>query len=126
MGAVRLLLAIAVVAGHSSALGQTHFLDGGDAVKLFFVISGFYMALVLIRAPSRTRWLLFLASAVLGTGLLTRYPLSTYFFPGNLWLFLAGTFLFSFYKSRFFRPLGSVGGAIVLSGVCAGLLTLGM
>lgn len=47
MGLIRLLLAISVVIAHSSSLfGQT--LWGGElAVELFFIISGFYMALIL-------------------------------------------------------------------------------
>jgi len=47
MGIVRLLLALSVVVAHSSPLfGQTLW-GGAIAVELFFIISGFYMALIL-------------------------------------------------------------------------------
>jgi len=49
MGLIRILLAICVVAGHSSLILGLPFLDAGAAVKAFFVISGFYMALILDR-----------------------------------------------------------------------------
>lgn len=45
MGSIRLLLAAAVVAHHAGV----PFFDGGLAVQLFFIISGFYMSLVLTR-----------------------------------------------------------------------------
>lgn len=46
MGLIRLLLAFSVLAGHAGVL---HFeiLDGDIAVRAFFVISGFYMSLIL-------------------------------------------------------------------------------
>jgi peptidoglycan/LPS O-acetylase OafA/YrhL len=44
MGKLRVLLALCVVAGH---LGWWRPLDGAYAVKIFFLVSGFYMALVL-------------------------------------------------------------------------------
>ncbi len=44
MGLVRLILAIAVALGH---LGKFYFLNGMIAVQLFFIISGFYMALII-------------------------------------------------------------------------------
>ena len=47
MGAVRILLAICVFCAHSRPLGNLNWLSGGVAVKSFFVISGFYMQLVL-------------------------------------------------------------------------------
>ena len=45
MGCLRLLLALAVVDSHSQNLMPG--IAGGEAVQLFFVISGFYMALIL-------------------------------------------------------------------------------
>lgn len=46
MGIVRLLLAVAVL-GHHATILDWEILDGDDAVRAFFVISGFYMALIL-------------------------------------------------------------------------------
>lgn len=47
MGTIRLFLAIAVVLTHSSSLFGFYFVGGKLAVEIFYIISGFYMALVL-------------------------------------------------------------------------------
>lgn len=47
MGLVRLFLALAVVLSHSWELPGFGFIGGNYAVELFFIISGFYMTLVL-------------------------------------------------------------------------------
>ena len=47
MGTLRLLLALSVVAGHTSAIRWLPLPTGTIAVQIFFVISGFYMALIL-------------------------------------------------------------------------------
>jgi peptidoglycan/LPS O-acetylase OafA/YrhL len=48
MGSIRVLLAVAVLVAHTNALFGLQFFGGGVvAVECFFVISGFYMALVL-------------------------------------------------------------------------------
>lgn len=47
MGLIRILLAITVVIAHSSSLFGFYFVRGQLAVQIFFVISGFYMALIL-------------------------------------------------------------------------------
>ena len=47
MGLLRILLAICVFCGHSRSLAHLRWLGGDVAVELFFVISGFYMQLVL-------------------------------------------------------------------------------
>jgi peptidoglycan/LPS O-acetylase OafA/YrhL len=48
MGIVRLLLAVSVVVMHcDGGLSQWVLVGGGFAVKLFFIVSGFYMAMVL-------------------------------------------------------------------------------
>jgi peptidoglycan/LPS O-acetylase OafA/YrhL len=47
MGILRFLLAISVVIEHSSDLFGIHLIGGQIAVQSFFIISGFYMALVL-------------------------------------------------------------------------------
>ncbi len=46
MGILRVILALSVLASHSSPLFST-LIGGGLAVKVFFAISGFYMALIL-------------------------------------------------------------------------------
>jgi len=47
MGVIRFLLALSVVAGHCGPILGTTFISGQIAVQSFYVISGFYMALVL-------------------------------------------------------------------------------
>lgn len=47
MGIIRLLLAVSVVLAHSTSLFGLSFVGGRFAVQCFYMISGFYMALVL-------------------------------------------------------------------------------
>jgi peptidoglycan/LPS O-acetylase OafA/YrhL len=47
MGIIRLILAISVVVSHSSAIFGLKFVDADLAVKTFYIISGFYMSLIL-------------------------------------------------------------------------------
>ena len=47
MGILRFLLAACVVAGHSTPIMGLPLLEAGMAVKAFFMISGFYMTLIL-------------------------------------------------------------------------------
>lgn len=47
MGVIRLILALAVVLNHSAPLWGFRILDGPSAVQCFYIISGFYMTLVL-------------------------------------------------------------------------------
>lgn len=47
MGLIRLLLALAVVRGHASRIVGLDLIGGQRAVELFYIISGFYMALIL-------------------------------------------------------------------------------
>jgi len=47
MGWMRFLLAAAVVFHHSTIPGNLPLVDGHQAVRLFYIISGFYMALIL-------------------------------------------------------------------------------
>ena len=53
MGLYRFLLAASVVVAHSSKLPGISLLDAGLAVKTFFIISGFYMQLILDSKYSR-------------------------------------------------------------------------
>ncbi len=47
MGIFRLLLALSVVAAHSSSFFGTYLVGGKIAVQAFYIISGFYMSLIL-------------------------------------------------------------------------------
>jgi peptidoglycan/LPS O-acetylase OafA/YrhL len=47
MGLLRILLAICVLCAHSSKIANLNWIGGKTAVEIFFVISGFYMQLVL-------------------------------------------------------------------------------
>ena len=47
MGVIRLILAISVVIGHSSPIFGVTLVGGQAAVQAFYIISGFYMALIL-------------------------------------------------------------------------------
>ncbi|MCU0431131.1 MAG: acyltransferase [Cytophagaceae bacterium] len=47
MGTLRFILAISVIMAHSVGLTKVNILGGPLAVKAFFIISGFYMALIL-------------------------------------------------------------------------------
>jgi peptidoglycan/LPS O-acetylase OafA/YrhL len=47
MGLIRTLLALSVVVSHTSAFFGTSFVGGNMAVELFFIISGFYMTMIL-------------------------------------------------------------------------------
>lgn len=47
MGLIRLILAISVITVHSSSIFGINFIQGRLAVEVFFMISGFYMALIL-------------------------------------------------------------------------------
>jgi peptidoglycan/LPS O-acetylase OafA/YrhL len=74
LGLLRILLAICVLSGHSgSPLAHLRWLEGDLAVEIFFVISGFYMQLILS----------------------TRYTKAK----------LGKTWVFQFYKARYFRLL---------------------
>jgi peptidoglycan/LPS O-acetylase OafA/YrhL len=47
MGIIRIILAISVVLAHTSSIYGLGFVDAGIAVQAFYIISGFYMALIL-------------------------------------------------------------------------------
>lgn len=55
MGVFRLLLALSVIASHSTSILGTTLYPGGMAVQIFFMISGFYMAMVLGSRYAHTR-----------------------------------------------------------------------
>lgn len=61
MGFLRILLALAVVIEHSSSVLGWRFMPGNVAVESFFIISGFYMALILNEKYSnpQSNWLFF-------------------------------------------------------------------
>jgi peptidoglycan/LPS O-acetylase OafA/YrhL len=65
VGVLRLLLAISVVLDHSSSIAGQQLVGGRTAVECFFVISGFYMALVLENRYGRLGrrcWRVFMAA----------------------------------------------------------------
>jgi len=47
MGIIRLILALTVVAAHSTAIFGSTLVGGKIAVQSFYIISGFYMSLIL-------------------------------------------------------------------------------
>src|SRR5437879_528040 len=47
MGAIRLLLALSLVASHCGSFFGLRLIDDETAVEAFFIISGFYMSLIL-------------------------------------------------------------------------------
>src|SRR5437016_5262796 len=55
VGLLRILLAIAVLCAHSHPIGHLPWLAGDLAVELFFVVSGFYMQLILSTKYTRER-----------------------------------------------------------------------
>ena len=68
MGFLRLLLAAAVVAEHSTPICGVSFTGGHLAVRLFFIISGFYMAMILTTkytADQPNRYWLFISNRFL-------------------------------------------------------------
>ena len=65
MGLLRLLLAIAVIIAHSGPLAGIQSVGGDVAVEAFFIISGFYMALVLNGKYGKGSYGLFLSNRLL-------------------------------------------------------------
>jgi peptidoglycan/LPS O-acetylase OafA/YrhL len=55
MGLLRILLAIAVLCGHSARFANLRWIGSDTAVEVFFVISGFYMQLVLTSKYTREK-----------------------------------------------------------------------
>jgi peptidoglycan/LPS O-acetylase OafA/YrhL len=86
MGTLRVLLALSVLVGHSSSILGSALVNRGVAVHLFFVISGFYMALILSR-KYHDRWT-FYANRVLRlwpTYLVVLVAVYVWFYSG--WLY---------------------------------------
>jgi len=65
MGLLRILLALSVVISHSGAIFGYNLLDAHIAVCSFFIISGFYMALVLDKKYANKSKLLFISNRFL-------------------------------------------------------------
>jgi peptidoglycan/LPS O-acetylase OafA/YrhL len=62
MGALRLFLACVVIVAHTSASGLLPCIGGKHAVRIFFIISGFYMAMILsekYHEGDRRKWLFY-------------------------------------------------------------------
>jgi peptidoglycan/LPS O-acetylase OafA/YrhL len=90
MGFIRLLLAISVVLSHSNSIFGFKLVGGDVAVQSFFIISGFYMALVINNKyfspaiPFKRSYKLFITNRFLKL-----YPV--------YWVILIATIAFSFY-----------------------------
>lgn len=65
MGVLRLLLAIAVIIAHCSALPMLRPVSGSVAVEAFFIISGFYMSLILQEKYNKKPYRLFITNRLL-------------------------------------------------------------
>ena len=66
MGVLRVLLALSVLSEHSSPIFGIHLIPGFIAVELFYVISGFYMGLILAeKYTGRDEWRTFYVNRVL-------------------------------------------------------------
>ncbi len=87
MGFLRFVLAIVVVIAHSQALGNIRFVGGVLAVQSFYMISGFYMALILNEKyiGISNRYYIFLSNR-----LLKLFPI--------YWVVLLLTILYSIYS----------------------------
>ena len=59
MGKIRFLLAASVVVYHSHAILGFEFVGGKIAVELFFIISGFYIAMILAQKYQQQFWVFF-------------------------------------------------------------------
>lgn len=65
MGIIRVILAISVVMAHSGAIGGFKLLGGHIAVQTFYIISGFYMTLILNEKYINTNYMVFIKSRLL-------------------------------------------------------------
>lgn len=62
MGSLRLFLACVVIIAHTSASGLLPLISGQHAIRIFFIISGFYMAMILsekYNKEDRRKWLFY-------------------------------------------------------------------
>ncbi|SEC10954.1 acyltransferase [Paenibacillus sp. GP183] len=99
MGVIRLLLALSVVAAHTGPyLGEYSLVGGSTAVEAFFVISGFYMALILNeKYKGRGSYRLFISNRMLKL-----YPV--YWSVGLITLFLSLSSLIVLKKGASLTP----------------------
>ncbi len=90
MGLLRLFLAVSVVVAHTSLfLGTNFFVAGSIAVEAFFIISGFYMSLILNeKYVGENSYRLFITNR-----LLKLYPI--------YWVVLLVSIIFSFWIPMF-------------------------
>jgi peptidoglycan/LPS O-acetylase OafA/YrhL len=65
MGLIRILLAISVVLEHSNSIFGIFFIDSQYAVQLFYIISGFYMSLILNEKYLNKPYKLFITNRIL-------------------------------------------------------------
>ncbi|MDZ8188210.1 MAG: acyltransferase [Nostoc sp. ChiSLP02] len=65
MGFIRFLLALSVIVSHSTSIFGTTLLPGNHAVQLFFIISGFYMSLILDKKYTHHQFTTFISNRFL-------------------------------------------------------------
>ncbi len=93
MGLIRLLLAVSVIISHSNTILGLDFVGGDTAVKTFYIISGFYMSLILNEkyVNQKHAYRLFISNRFLRL-----FPI--------YWTVLTLTLLFSFVVCRYATP----------------------
>ncbi len=106
MGSLRLLLALSVAIGHSGALPWLPVVPGDSAVECFFVISGFYMSLVLNGKYAGASYFTFFSNR-----LLRLFPVYAIILVATVWLLPTATPDLDFNGWLFF-----IGSQIVLFG----------
>jgi peptidoglycan/LPS O-acetylase OafA/YrhL len=91
MGILRFLLAISVVLAHSTSIGGLELVAPDTAVQAFYVISGFYMALVLDAKYKGKSYKLFISNRLLRIYPIYWIVLSLTFFLIMLSVFLGNS-----------------------------------
>ncbi|MCX6935438.1 MAG: acyltransferase [Verrucomicrobia bacterium] len=123
MGLVRFLLAAAVVFHHSNVPWNLPIVDGHQAVRLFYIISGFYMALILEKKYPATReglWLFYTNRAARIFPTYWMVLLGAVLFYGLGWLWLGRTPE----RLGWYAPLHENGHGTFLAGLGFSQLTL--
>lgn len=118
MGSIRLFLAFAVIVSHAVAL-EIDVMPGTVAVQAFFIISGFYMSLILNEKYEKSSLFTFYTNRF--CRLFPTYLVVLFFSFAALWFFDAGIFT----RLDKFRRVFSNGPVLALSYLWANLAVLG-